>query len=205
MCSSDLSPIIKSSILKAEPSNKNHITVYLPHFDDSFLESHFSLLNDVEFHVFSKKTIASYRKGNIVYQPIRKDLFDDSFIHCTGIITGAGFETPAEALYMNKKILCIPIRGQYEQLCNAEALKKFRVPIIERPGSLFARDVQRWMNAPNPNKLILESQTADIIEAVVQKGLSIKEDPELFFCQFNLDPSTIITNIQASINPITCP
>ena len=71
--------------------------------------------------------------------------------------------------------------------------------------SLFARDVQRWMNAPNPNKLILESQTADIIEAVVQKGLSIKEDPELFFCQFNLDPSTIITNIQASINPITCP
>jgi hypothetical protein len=32
------------------------------------------------------------------------------------------FETPAEALFLGKKLLVIPMTGQYEQECNAAAL-----------------------------------------------------------------------------------
>jgi uncharacterized protein (TIGR00661 family) len=45
-------------------------------------------------------------------------------VRCYGIITAGGFETPAEAMYMNKKLLSIPIMRHYEQECNAAALKK---------------------------------------------------------------------------------
>ena len=47
------------------------------------------------------------------------------------MLCGAGFETPAEALYLKKKLLVIPMKNQYEQQCNAEALKKLGVPVLK--------------------------------------------------------------------------
>jgi len=40
-------------------------------------------------------------------------------------------ETPAEALFFKKKLMVIPMKGQYEQLYNAECLKQLGVPIIK--------------------------------------------------------------------------
>ena len=60
----------------------------------------------------------------LLYYPINQKQFNQSLITCHGIITGGGFETPAEALYLGKNILSIPIRNHYEQECNAAALKK---------------------------------------------------------------------------------
>ena len=52
-------------------------------------------------------------------------------INCNGAITGAGFETPAEILYLQKTLMCIPIKGQHEQKCNGAVLKDFGVLIAE--------------------------------------------------------------------------
>ena len=68
-------------------------------------------------------------------------------INCHGIITGGGFETPAEALYLGKKILSIPIRYHYEQECNAAALKKMGVPVVYEVGDNFDEIITNWMNA----------------------------------------------------------
>ena len=43
-----------------------------------------------------------------------------------GIITNAGFETPSEALSMGKKVFVKPLKGQFEQLSNAKALKQLK-------------------------------------------------------------------------------
>ncbi|WP_216073950.1 glycosyltransferase family protein, partial [Acinetobacter baumannii] len=67
-----------------------------------------------------------------------------------GVITGAGFETPAEALYLGKKLLCLPIRGQYEQLCNAAALKNFGVTIVDKMDNEFTGTIASWLSSPNP-------------------------------------------------------
>ena len=66
-----------------------------------------------------------------------------------GLITGAGFETPAEALYLQKELMCIPIRGQYEQFCNAAALSGFGVPVLNsiNPKN-FHRKIVDWLSAP---------------------------------------------------------
>jgi hypothetical protein len=55
----------------------------------------------------------------------------------------AGFEGPSEALYLKKKLLVIPISGQYEQACNAAALQKMGVPVHFE---LNTNKIQSWLN-----------------------------------------------------------
>ena len=48
------------------------------------------------------------------------------------MLCGAGFETPAEALFLNKKLLVIPMKTQFEQKCNAQALKEMGVTVVKK-------------------------------------------------------------------------
>jgi uncharacterized protein (TIGR00661 family) len=58
-------------------------------------------------------------KDNVQCIPINNEGFNTSLASCAGLLTGGGFEGPAEALFLGKKVLMIPMRGQYEQQCNA--------------------------------------------------------------------------------------
>jgi uncharacterized protein (TIGR00661 family) len=140
-----LPPVIKKEILEAVPTDKGHITVYLPAYAGDELEKTFSVFSDVPFHIFSKETKQETRKGNLTFFPVNKTLFNQSMISCAGIVTGAGFETPAEILYLGKKMICIPTRGQYEQLCNAAALEKLGVKCIKRIDDNFSFTFYHWM------------------------------------------------------------
>jgi uncharacterized protein (TIGR00661 family) len=140
-------PIIKDEIVQAEPKDLKHITVYLPSFDKDCLEKAFNKLSDVQFHWFLNDIQTKHTVGNITYFPVNQKLFNESLIHCHGIITGGGFETPAEALYLRKKILSIPIRDHYEQECNAAALKRLGVPVVYEVGDNFEEIIENWLNS----------------------------------------------------------
>lgn len=140
-------PIIKDEIVQAEPKDLKHITVYLPSFQKDCLEKAFNKLSDIQFHWFLNDVQAKYSIGNVTYFPVNQKLFNESLIHCHGIITGGGFETPAEALYLEKKILSIPIRDHYEQECNAAALKKMGVPVVYKVGDNFDEIIENWLNS----------------------------------------------------------
>jgi uncharacterized protein (TIGR00661 family) len=140
-------PIIKDEIVLAEPKDLKHITVYLPSFDKDCLEKAFNKLSDVQFHWFLNDIQTKHTVGNITYFPVSQKLFNESLIHCHGIITGGGFETPAEALYLQKKILSIPIRDHYEQECNAAALKRLGVPVVYELGDNFDQIIENWLNS----------------------------------------------------------
>lgn len=140
-------PIIKDEIVQAEPKDLKHITVYLPSFQKDCLEKAFNKIQDVEFHWFLNDVQTKHTIGNITYFPVNQKLFNESLINCHGIITGGGFETPAEALYLGKKILSIPIRNHYEQECNAAALKKMGVPVVYKVDDYFDLVIENWLNS----------------------------------------------------------
>jgi uncharacterized protein (TIGR00661 family) len=140
-------PIIKDEIVQAEPKDLKHITVYLPSFQKDCLEKAFIKLPDMEFHWFLNDVKFKHNIGNITYYPVNQKQFNQSLITCHGIITGGGFETPAEALYLGKKILSIPIRNHYEQECNAAALKKMGVPVVYEVGDEFEVIIKNWLNS----------------------------------------------------------
>lgn len=141
-------PVIKDEIVNATPKNKGHITVYLPSFQQDCLENAFNKLPNLKFHWFLNGIQAKHTIRNITYFPVNQKAFNKSLINCEGIITGGGFETPAEALYLEKKILSIPIRKHYEQECNAAALKKLGVPVLYDVDDDFDLIIENWLDSP---------------------------------------------------------
>lgn len=145
-------PVIKEQILNANPSDKGHITVYLPSYDKDCLEFHFNSLADLHFEVFSNEVDKQIQVGNITYFPISNEGFTESLIHCHGIITGGGFETPSEALYLNKKLMCIPIRNHYEQACNAAAVKLLGGYVLnDIDDQVWQSQIRDWLDLPKLN------------------------------------------------------
>lgn len=141
--------IIKPEILEATPVNLGHITVYLPALHDSFLHSLLKEIPSQRFEVFSKTITSVTQKKNILFKPIEQESFNKSLINSAGIICGAGFETPAEAMQLGKKILAMPIWGQYEQYCNAIALKNMGVTVLDPYKPLDACSIESWLTRGN--------------------------------------------------------
>ena len=167
-----LPPVIKQEILHAEPVDSGHITVYLPFFSDEYLKKIFQGFHHLRFHIFSKEATSVTENGNIKLLPVNKSLFNKSFIACHGIIAGAGFETPAEAIHLGKKILAIPARGQYEQQCNAAALEKMGIACIQRIDSSFANVLERWLATSNT----IQIKYSDVIPHLITRLLTLHEN-----------------------------
>ncbi len=171
-----LPPVIKKEILQAEPADKGHITVYLSSYSDATVAPYFHSLKDFRFQVFSKEVKRPLQQGNILFLPVEKAAFNKSLTDCKGIITGAGFETPAEALYLGKKLLVIPIRGQYEQYCNAAALQKMGVPVLQALGPDFGATFRSWMDQKKRPLLTLDHSTASIVSFLMHHCTGEKKD-----------------------------
>jgi uncharacterized protein (TIGR00661 family) len=157
-------PVIKKDILNAEPEDKRHITVYLPSYCEPQLEKIFGQFKDFHFHIFSNEFRSPKTSGNILFLPVDKKVFNNSLINCTGIITGGGFETPAEALHLGKKILCVPIRGQYEQLCNMTALEKMEITCLRKIDETFHHSFYNWICCKNPVRIDYSKTIPEVME-----------------------------------------
>lgn len=166
-------PVIKQEILLAEPSDKNYITVYLPSYCEPELKKIFHAFPGFRFEIFSRQTTEIRQERNITFIPVDSSLFNQSLIHCTGIITGGGFETPAEALHLGKKIISIPIRAQYEQQCNAAALQQMGVLCLKTIDDSFPDHFEEWMN----NKDVLRKDYSESIPESLDYLFSLKEKP----------------------------
>lgn len=161
-------PVIRRQLRKAEVDNLGHYTVYLPAFDDQKLIKRLQQIADVPWEVFSKHTRRSYREANVSVCPVENDGFVKSLTHCEGILCGAGFETPAEALFLRKKLLTIPMKNQYEQHCNASALASLGVPVLENFKKKQLPRVRKWIEESHP----VEVSYPDITEKVIDLVLS---------------------------------
>lgn len=170
------SPVIKQDILQAEPTDKGHITVYLSHYSDEVVLKALQKVKDIRFEVFSKKVQQPTVLQNVTLLPISNEGFTQSVIHSHGVITGAGFETPAETLYLGKKLLVLPIKGQYEQLCNAAALKDFNVEVVDTISESFDSKVAQWLNASATIPLVLSQDTYQIVQMAIEKGRALQKN-----------------------------
>lgn len=86
-----------------------------------------------------------------------------------GVLCGAGFETPAEALFMKKKLMVIPMKGQHEQHCNAAALREMGVPVMK---SLKLENVDKIMGWIEKGAII-EVDYPDETEKIIKKILTV--------------------------------
>lgn len=167
------SPIIRKEIRNTDISNKGHITVYLPAYDDDKLEKKFSKLGDVEWHVFSKFCKKKEKRKNITFFPVENHKFVESMASSNGIISGAGFETPSEALYLGKKLLVIPMKGQFEQICNAYALEKMGVVVVKNLKEKRLPIVKSWLEESKAIKIPYQDDTTEILQNILDENTPV--------------------------------
>lgn len=164
-------PIVRQQIKDLNPTQGNHITVYLPAYDHETLASVFSTLGDIEWHIFSPGCTRSYRRGNVWVRPVGKESFLESFESCVGIISSTGFETTSESMYLGKKLLTIPIKNQYEQLCNAAALEELGGHVVYNIDGNFRAIVREWLRHGKTLRLDEISDVEDLVKKIVHAGL----------------------------------
>jgi len=162
-------PVIRSQVRDVLPEDKGHYTVYLPAYDDERIIKVLSEIRGINWQVFSKHSVKEYAEDNVHIRPVNNDLFIDSMINCTGILCGAGFETPAEALFLKKKLMVIPMKGQYEQQCNAAALQSMGVEVLKSLKKKHAGKIKLWTESNNLIKVSYPDLTASIVDNIFQQ------------------------------------
>ncbi|MFN3783893.1 MAG: glycosyltransferase family protein [Spirosomataceae bacterium] len=120
-------PLIRSAVLQLKPTHRKppFLLVYLTQLVDiepivnlHLIESKF------EIHLFVGKNLRDQlEKRTLPFGIYLHDIhplhFLEKMSQCAGLVTTAGFESIAEAMYLQKSVLAIPIAGHYEQMCNA--------------------------------------------------------------------------------------
>ena len=85
-----------------------------------------------------------------------------------GVLCGAGFETPAEALYRRKKLLVVPMKNQYEQHCNSAALKQMGVPVLKSLKSKHSHVIASWLKSGPVVPVDYCDETEAIIDRIIE-------------------------------------
>lgn len=161
-------PVIRSEIRNLKTQNLGHYTVYLPAYSDEYILSKVKEIADSQWQIFSKHSPEYYQKFNAEVFPVNNVLFQKSLADCEGFLTGGGFEGPAEALFLGKKLLAVPMHHQYEQQCNALGLEKLGVPVIWKE-SEFDKKLKDWVATDFYIKVNFPDETEEIIKKTVEK------------------------------------
>lgn len=162
-------PVIRAQVRNQKIENKGHYTVYLPAYDDKRLIAKLSQFKNVRWDVFSKHNRKAFTHKNITVQPIHNEMFVSSMASSEGVLCGAGFETPAEALFMKKKLLVIPMKNQYEQQLNAAALKEMGVPVIKNLHDKNDMIINAWIDSSKIIEVNYPDMTHEIINQIINK------------------------------------
>jgi uncharacterized protein (TIGR00661 family) len=161
-------PVIRKEVRDIIPVDQDYYTVYLPAFSNEALIDRLRNFPDVRWVVYSKHTRKDTYHANIEIHPVTNEAFLSSMAGCTGILCGAGFETPAEALFLGKKLLVVPMANQYEQQCNAASLKELGVPVIKKFNEKSYHHIQEWLNSDLKIQINYPDQTEWIINKIFE-------------------------------------
>jgi uncharacterized protein (TIGR00661 family) len=167
-------PVIRAGVRATQPSEEGHYTVYLPAYSDARILEMLLHFPEVQWEVFSKHAKGITEEQNIFIRPIHDNLFLQSMATAKGVLCGAGFETPAEALFLKKKLLVVPMKGQYEQQCNAAALKQMGVPVIRSFKPKHIAAIDNWLDIDEIIPVNYPDQTEVIIDQIFRDYEAMK-------------------------------
>jgi uncharacterized protein (TIGR00661 family) len=103
----------------------------------------------------------------VLIQTIDAQNFAKSMASSAGLLCSAGFEGPSEALFLGKKLFVVPIKGQYEQYCNASSLRQLGVPTASKINDDSLMKLRDWVRNDQNIKLDFPNQIRAILEAEI--------------------------------------
>ena len=182
-------PIIRKEVRDLPITDEGHYTVYLPAYDDETIIKHLSQFPNTKWHIFSKhfrshtNRTRMYRNVGMGNEIITKKINNHSFIKSmassSGVLCGAGFETPAEALFLKKKLLVIPMTNQYEQQCNAIAARGIGVAVLKELSDKNLEGIRQWLRWGSALQMNYLDNTADVVAQIIHNESKTSFQEEL--------------------------
>lgn len=121
-------PLLRSIIKEKEITKKDHYLVYMVnHGYSKQVEKFHKKHPEIPIHCFwDKKNMPDIYQidDNLTFHQLNDEKFISFMASCKGYLTTAGFESVCEAMYMGKPVLMVPVKGHYEQSCNAIDAKR---------------------------------------------------------------------------------
>ena len=158
-------PLINENLLNREIEDNNFFLVYLPSISIEYITSQLKDFKKYKWKIYSNEN--GKNSKNIEYKKLNKDEFINDMINCSGIITASGFSTTSEALILKKKLWSIPLKGQYEQICNATLLKSMGV----LTDYITTETIEDWIS----NYSVIDYNWEDPTNKIIEKIIKIHE------------------------------
>lgn len=113
-------PILREEVVRARPTNKDHVLVYVTSPAPELAE----LLRNVRQRFICYGFDRNDEDNNINYRKPSLERFLEDLVTCRAVIANAGFSLISEALHLGKPYLAWPVRRQFEQVFNAYYVAK---------------------------------------------------------------------------------
>lgn len=170
-------PLIRGDVKKLNPTRENYILSYMLNpgcFTE--IESWSKMHPNQKIEAFWDKKGEIDTKiinEDLKFHPISGQKFLDLLENCTTYISTGGFDSIAEAAYLQKNILMVPTKNHYEQLCNAHDAFRAGLAIFDSFFNIdLALDNQK-NRSEEPGRLFkswVDSESHKIIDIVTLRN-----------------------------------
>jgi len=160
-----LPPFIEEGLKNQDdvPTMKNTFLVYLAWEEQDQM---ISILNTIKGHefIYYSSVGEEVQIANVTLKPFSNKYFKRDLIACNGLLTNAGFQLPAEAIYLGKKILCKPLSGQPEQEHNAMTLKRLQHATVCT--KFTKEEIEMWIRSGKQKKELYNESIDLMVEMI---------------------------------------
>lgn len=123
-------PCVRREVAALKPTHGGHLLYYssvggVPPGLRTFAAANPSV--EIRAYVADAPPAHDPPPANVVLPPRDSPSFLDDFASCRAYLTGAGFESVAEAVTLGKPLVIVPIAGQWEQRINAAVVRRHGV------------------------------------------------------------------------------
>lgn len=162
-------PIVRPLVTQLKPSNAGHVVVYwTTGTEEVRLRSVLSKFREQTFHVYGFNK--SERAGNCLFKPPSTEGFLADLAAARGVVASAGLSLISECMYWRKKMLLLPLPGQYEQILNAHYFEKLGLGLTARRlnEAVLARFLQKLGEPVSQDERILWPDNERFFETLEQ-------------------------------------
>jgi uncharacterized protein (TIGR00661 family) len=114
--------LIREDIVKTKPKQEGHILVYQTSQSNTAMFDVLKKFRREKFVVYGFNK--SKRDQNLTFKKFSEQEFIADMASCKAAVTNGGFTMMTEALFLHKPVFSIPVKHQFEQICNAHYLEK---------------------------------------------------------------------------------
>jgi len=116
-------PLLRHEVKSIQPQAGESWLAYLTHYrlaDEimAWSEKHPEVKLDCFWDNPTRKSEYAYSES-LTFHPIDAEKYLEKMTHCAGLISTAGFESVAEAMYLGKPVMMVPVPNHIEQMINA--------------------------------------------------------------------------------------